>query len=185
MIGEKISRSPADDRGGGRIYGADTFSPPPTPSRREGESRRQRRRVVGWHPGFRRFFHIVIPKERALTMPSAPRSRFPRRLGTACLLIAALALAGCLRNPSVSDEAWKTLESSIQKEFDLLVKEFDQLDSQGDRELCQPVQFAVARFAVYQAVEERRGADMAQLARFIQRARRALSFSPQAPRGEQ
>ncbi|OGL58683.1 MAG: hypothetical protein A3I72_08925 [Candidatus Tectomicrobia bacterium RIFCSPLOWO2_02_FULL_70_19] len=118
-------------------------------------------------------------------MPSAPRSRFPRRLGAACLLIAALALAGCLRNPSVSDEAWKTLESSIQKEFDLLVKEFDQLDSQGDMELCQPVQFAVARFAVYQAVEERRGADMAQLARFIQRARRALSFPQQALRDKQ
>ena len=118
-------------------------------------------------------------------MLSAPRLRFTRRLGTACLLLGLLGLAGCLRSSSVSDEAWKTLESSIQKEFDLLVKEFDELDSQGDMELCQPVQFAVARFAVYQAVEERRSSDMAQLARFISRARRALSFPRQSLRDRQ
>ncbi|MEK6711271.1 MAG: hypothetical protein AABZ64_11915, partial [Nitrospinota bacterium] len=99
-----------------------------------------------------------------------------------------LALAGCSglwRGTSVSDQAWKTLENSIQQELGLLVKEFDELDSEGGLELCAPAQFAVARFAIYQAVEERRNSDMAQFARFITRARRALGFAQHVLRDQQ
>ncbi|MBI3127610.1 MAG: hypothetical protein HYZ11_08415 [Candidatus Tectomicrobia bacterium] len=111
-------------------------------------------------------------------MPSLPR------LSLAACLLGAL-LAGCAPGSTVSDEAWKALSDSIQKEFDLLVQEFDALDARGDLELCQPVQFAVARFAVYQVIEERRASDLTQLTRLITRARRALRFPQQALRDKQ
>ena len=55
-----------------------------------------------------------------------------------------------------------------------MTREFGQLDLKGDLGLCDPVLFGVARFAVYQAVEEKRTATMAQLTRFIMRARAAI-----------
>ena len=55
-----------------------------------------------------------------------------------------------------------------------MTREFDRLDQKGSLELCAPLHFGVARFAVYQAVEEKRTATMAQLTRFIMRARAAF-----------
>lgn len=95
--------------------------------------------------------------------------------------IASLALlTGCASfwpGDSVSPAAARHLHQSIQKEFDYLVKKFDSYDSKGDVELCAPKNFAVARFAVYQAVEERKNAGMAQMTRFIGRAHRMLNIA--------
>lgn len=107
--------------------------------------------------------------------------RLPRLRPTALrlLLAASLAASGCVRwfEPGVNPDAVRTLRKSIDHEFDRLVNDFDQLDARGDLELCAPIAFAVARFAVYQAVEERRHADMAQLARFMTRAVRAINVA--------
>ncbi len=87
-------------------------------------------------------------------------------------------LTGCAAywpGNSVNPAAARHLQQSIQKEFDYLVKKFDSYDGKGDVELCAPKNFAVARFAVYQAVEERRNAGMAQMTRFIGRAHRMLN----------
>lgn len=93
-----------------------------------------------------------------------------------CLVI----LAGCAAywpGDSVNPAAARQLQQSIQKEFDYLVKTFDAHDGKGDVELCAPKRFAVARFAVYQAVAERKNAGMAQMTRFIGRAHRMLTHA--------
>ena len=93
-------------------------------------------------------------------------------------LVLAAMIGGCAEygfKASVNPASEKILQKSIQKEFDLLVRDFDSLDGKGDMELCAPVRFAVTRFAVYQALEERKNAGMAQMTRFIMRARRALT----------
>lgn len=86
-------------------------------------------------------------------------------------------LAGCANywTGTVDPGAARHLYQSIQKEFDYLVSEFDSYDSKGDIEYCAPREFAVARFAVYQVIEERKNAEMAQLTRFISRAHRMLN----------
>lgn len=89
-------------------------------------------------------------------------------------------LAGCSflgLGGTVKPSAARQLHDSIQKEFNYLVKTFDAHDSKGDVELCAPKRFAVARFAVYQAFEERKSAGMAQMTRFIARAHRMLTFA--------
>ncbi len=103
-----------------------------------------------------------------------------QRLAPILLLLASGLLAGCagfLLDETATPEAVKHLRQSIYKEFDLLVKDFDEADGKGDLELCAPVRFAVTRFAVYQAVEEKKTARLDQLSRFIVRARRALLSS--------
>lgn len=93
-------------------------------------------------------------------------------------LIVLTMIGGCAEygfKTSANPVSAKILQKSIQKEFDLLIRDFDSKDSKGDTELCAPVRFAVARFAVYQALEEKKNAGMAQMTRFILRARRALT----------
>jgi hypothetical protein len=99
-------------------------------------------------------------------------------LSTALWIFLAGALAGCAEygfDTGASPTAADHLIKSIKKEFDLMVRDFDALDNKGNVELCVPVRFAVARFAVYQALEERRKAGMEQMTRFITRARRELT----------
>jgi hypothetical protein len=96
------------------------------------------------------------------------------------LLLLSSMLAGCAAlglDDTVSPSAALTLHHAIQKELDHLVKTFDAHESKGDLELCAPMRFAVARFAVYQAIEERRGSGMEQMTRFISRAHRMMAFA--------
>ncbi len=92
------------------------------------------------------------------------------------LLAAGIALSGCghfaFSRPKASSA--KILRDAIAQEFTRLTREFDQLDHEGELELCAPVRFGVARFAVYQTLEERRTANIAQLTRFMIRARAAI-----------
>ncbi len=92
------------------------------------------------------------------------------------LLALGMGLSGCADSllPKVNESSVKILKTAIEVEFTQLTSEFDQLDQNGDLELCAPLRFGVARYAVYQAVEEKRTASMAQLARFIMRARAAI-----------
>ena len=85
-------------------------------------------------------------------------------------------LAGCADAllPKVKARSARILKNAIQVEFENLTGEFDKLDRKGDLALCAPMRFGVARFAVYQAVEERRAAGMAQMTRFLTRARAAI-----------
>ena len=92
------------------------------------------------------------------------------------LLALGISLSGCADPflPKVKESSVKILKNAIEVEFAQLTREFDQLDQKGDLGLCAPLLFGVARYAVYQAVEEKRTATMAQLTRFIMRARRAI-----------
>lgn len=92
------------------------------------------------------------------------------------LLAFGISLAGCADSllPKVKKSSVKILKNAIEVEFTQLTREFDQLDQKGDLGLCAPLLFGVARYAVYQAVEEKRTATMAQLTRFIMRARSAI-----------
>ena len=92
------------------------------------------------------------------------------------LLALGISLSGCAGPflPKVKESSVKILKNAIEVEFTQLTHEFDQLDQKGDLGLCAPLLFGVARFAVYQAVEEKRTATMAQLTRFIIRARSAI-----------
>ena len=95
-------------------------------------------------------------------------------------LLFAVILGGCAAygyGTAARPAAVRDLQQSIEKEFDLLVKDFDAADGKGDVELCAPVRFAVARFAVYQALEERKKSGLEQMTRFISRARRTLASS--------
>lgn len=96
-------------------------------------------------------------------------------------------LAGCADAllPRVKARSARILKSAIQTEFDNLTREFDKLDRKGDLALCAPVRFGVARFAVSQAVEEKRAADMAQLTRFLIRARAAIRQTQEKMRKKQ
>lgn len=87
-----------------------------------------------------------------------------------------ISLSGCADSllPKVKESSVKILKNAIEVEFTQLTRGFDQLDQTGDLGLCAPVLFGVARYAVYQAVEEKRSATMAQLTRFIMRARAAI-----------
>ena len=87
-----------------------------------------------------------------------------------------VSLSGCADSllPKVKESSVKILKNAIEVEFTQLTREFDQLDQTGDLRLCAPLRFGVARFAVYQAVEEKRTATMEQLTRFIMRARTAI-----------
>lgn len=92
------------------------------------------------------------------------------------LLALGISLSGCAGPllPKVKESSVKILKNAIEVEFTQLTREFDHLDQKGDLGLCAPLLFGVARFAVYQAVEEKRTATMAQLTRFIIRARAAI-----------
>ncbi len=92
------------------------------------------------------------------------------------LFAAGLLLSGCADSlhPKVKPSSVKILKNAIEVEFNELTREFDLIDQKGDLALCAPLHFGVARFAVYQAVEEKRTATMAQLTRFIIRARAAI-----------
>ena len=92
------------------------------------------------------------------------------------LLALGISLSGCADPflPKVKESSVKILKNAVEVEFAQLTREFDQLDQKGDLGLCAPLLFGVARYAVYQAVEEKRTATMAQLTRFIMRARRAI-----------
>ena len=92
------------------------------------------------------------------------------------LLALGISLSGCTNPllPKVKESSVKILKNAIEVEFTQLTREFDQLAQKGDLGLCAPLLFGVARFAVYQAVEEQRTATMAQLTRFIMRARTAI-----------
>ncbi len=106
------------------------------------------------------------------------KARIQHFLPVLAVIVLAAAMGGCAEygfNTSISSAAAKSLKESIQKEFDLMVQDFDALDAKGEAELCTPLRFAVARFAVYQAIEEGRKTGMAQMTRFITRARRALT----------
>lgn len=87
-----------------------------------------------------------------------------------------VSLSGCADSllPKVKESSVKILKNAIEAEFTQLTREFDQLDQTGDLGLCAPLLFGVARFAVYQAVEEKRTSTMEQLTRFIMRARTAI-----------
>ncbi|MDA0999503.1 MAG: hypothetical protein O2807_03160 [bacterium] len=91
---------------------------------------------------------------------------------TLVLLTAGCAGGFSLRGPH--PDAVAILRESIHKEFDRLVKDFDAEDGKGNIELCAPTPFAIARFATYQTLQEKDTPDLAQLTRFITRARRAL-----------
>ncbi len=109
-----------------------------------------------------------------------PRNSMPALLPLAAWLALAAMLGGCadaIYRTTASSAAVRGLHQSIEKEFDLLVKDFDAADGKGDVELCAPVRFAVARFAVYQALEERKNSGLEQMTRFISRARRTLASS--------
>ena len=88
-----------------------------------------------------------------------------------------ISLVGCADSfaPKVNADSVKILKNAIEVEFTQLTREFDTLSQKGELGLCAPVLFGVARFAVYQAVEEKRTATMAQLTRFIMRARAAIA----------
>ena len=92
------------------------------------------------------------------------------------LLALGISLSGCADPflPKVKESSVKILKNAIEVEFTQLTREFDRLDQKGDLGLCAPLLFGVARYAVYQAVEEKRSATMAQLTRFIMRARTAI-----------
>jgi len=99
-------------------------------------------------------------------------------LSAAILFLLAGTLTGCAQygfDTGASPAAANSLIKSITKEFDLMVQDFDALDGEGNVELCTPVRFAVARFAVHQALEERRKSSLEQMTRFITRARRELT----------
>ncbi|MCY3824913.1 MAG: hypothetical protein OXG62_13720 [Nitrospinae bacterium] len=87
-----------------------------------------------------------------------------------------VSLSGCADSllPKVNESSVKILKNAIEVEFTQLTREFDQLDQTGDLGLCAPLLFGIARFAVYQAVEEKRTSTMEQLTRFIMRARAAI-----------
>ena len=87
-----------------------------------------------------------------------------------------IGLSGCADSflPKVKPSTVTILKTAIETEFSQLTSEFDRLDQKGDLGLCAPLLFGVARYAVYQAVEEKRTATMAQLTRFIMRARSAI-----------
>lgn len=87
-----------------------------------------------------------------------------------------ISLSGCADSLplKVKESSVKILKNAIEVEFTQLTREFDQLDQKGDLGLCAPLLFGVARYAVYQTVEEKRTATMAQLTRFIMRARAAI-----------
>lgn len=92
------------------------------------------------------------------------------------LLTLGISLSGCADPflPKAKESSVKILKNAIEIEFTQLTREFDKLDQKGDLGLCAPLLFGVARFAVYQTVEEKRAATMAQLTRFIIRARSAI-----------
>jgi len=99
------------------------------------------------------------------------------RLTPLCIFLALGAiLSGCADPfvPKAKESSVKILKNAIEMEFTQLTREFDQLDQKGDLALCAPLLFGVARYAVYQAVEEKRTATMAQQTRFIMRARAAI-----------
>lgn len=105
-------------------------------------------------------------------------TRLRSAIGRTCLIFLAGMVVGCAAywpGNAVDPSAARHLRQSIQLEFEYLVKTFDAHDSKGDVELCAPKRFAVARFAVYQAIEERRNAGMEQMTRFISRAHRILT----------
>ncbi len=87
-----------------------------------------------------------------------------------------ISMSGCADSllPKVKESSVKILKNAIEVEFTQLTREFDRLDQKGDLGLCAPLLFGVARYAVYQTVEEKRTATMAQLTRFIMRARAAI-----------
>ncbi len=95
------------------------------------------------------------------------------------VLVSGTVLSGCANflPPRIKARSANILKSAIEVEFHLLTDEFDRLDRKGDLKLCAPVRFAVARFAVYQVVIEKRGTSMAQVARFITRARAAIAHA--------
>ncbi|MDE0341085.1 MAG: hypothetical protein OXI82_03015 [Nitrospinae bacterium] len=99
------------------------------------------------------------------------------RLTPLCIFLALGAiLSGCAGPfvPKVKKSSVKILKNAIEVEFTQLTREFDRLDQKGDLGLCAPLLFGVARYAVYQAVEEKRTTTMAQQTRFIMRARAAI-----------
>ena len=108
---------------------------------------------------------------------SVAKKRFSRLTPLGTLLAFGVSLSGCADSlhPKVKEGPIKILKSAIEVEFNELTREFDRLDQKGDLEFCAPLHFGVARFAVYQAVEEKRTATMAQLTRFIMRARTAIN----------
>ena len=110
------------------------------------------------------------------------------RLATLFTLLASgISLSGCADPfvPKVKESSVKILKNAIEVEFTQLTREFDQLDQKGDLGLCAPLLFGVARYAVYQAVEEKRTATMAQLTRFIMRARTAIKRAEEKMEKEQ
>ena len=108
---------------------------------------------------------------------SEAKKHFFRFATLLALLVFGASLSGCADSlhPKVKESSVKILKNAIDVEFNELTREFDKLDQTGDLELCAPLHFGVARFAVYQAVEEKRTATMAQLTRFIMRARTAIN----------
>ena len=87
-----------------------------------------------------------------------------------------ISLSGCTDPflPKGKERSVKILKNAIEVEFTHLTRDFDRLAQKGDLGLCAPLSFGVAHYAVYQAVEEKRTATMAQLTRFIMRARAAI-----------
>ncbi len=113
-----------------------------------------------------------------------------KRALPSCALLATLlvgtGLSGCAAYlPKAKADSVKILQDAIHAEFARLTREFDRLDQKGDLELCAPVRFGIARFAVYQTVEEKRTASMAQLARFVRRARASIRHAQERMRKKQ
>lgn len=107
-----------------------------------------------------------------------PKRRPRAPVALLAILLVGAGLSGCAAYlPKAKADSVKILKDAIHAEFAGLTREFDRLDQKGDLELCAPVRFGIARFAVYQAVEEKRGASMAQLARFMRRARTAIQHA--------